>query len=170
GAVFARHLLPGGLAVMLAERNRAALLVRRQQDAPAVVRHLHVIELGPTLGIDRHRGAQVDERLLEAVRPHGLPPVEVAGMPALERAQHLTVLGETDVVRDPGRVIDVDDIAHGVLLQWRMANSEYRIRGSSHRSAFMLASCSCYLPFAVRICALTPCAYRTPAFGRCRSA
>src|SRR5262249_3108244 len=35
GAVFAGYLLPGGFAVMLAERNRAALLVRRQQDAPA---------------------------------------------------------------------------------------------------------------------------------------
>ena len=116
GAVFARHLLPGGLAVMLAERNRATLLVRRQQDAPAVLRHLHVIELGPAFGIDRHRGAQIDERLLEAVRPHGLPPVDIAGMPTLERSQHLPVLGEIDVVRDLGRVIDVDDIAHGGLL------------------------------------------------------
>src|SRR6516162_6018441 len=115
-AVFARHLLPGGLAVVLAERNRATLLVRRQQDAPAVLRHLHVIELGPALGIDRNRGAQIDERLLEAVRPHGLPPVDIAGMPTLERAEHLPVLGEIDVVRDLGRVIDVDDIAHGVLL------------------------------------------------------
>src|SRR5262249_57977689 len=60
GAVFAWHLLPGGVAVVLAERNRAALLVRRQQDAPAIVRHLHVIQLGPALWIDRHPRAQID--------------------------------------------------------------------------------------------------------------
>src|SRR5262249_61996166 len=52
GAIFARHLLPGGLAVMPAEGNLAALLLRPQQDAPAVLPHLDVIELGPALGID----------------------------------------------------------------------------------------------------------------------
>ena len=36
----------------------------------------------------------------------------IAGMPALERAQHRAILGETDVVRDLGRVIDVDFDVH----------------------------------------------------------
>ena len=76
GAIFARHVLPGRLAVVLAERNLAVLLLRREQDAPAVVGHLHVVELGPALGIDRHGGAQIDQRLLEAFRPHVLPPVD----------------------------------------------------------------------------------------------
>ena len=116
GAIFARHLLPGGLAVMPTERDLPALLLWCQQNAPAVLRHLDVIKLGPALGIDRDRGAQIDERLLKAGRPHGHPPIDIAGMPALERAQHLPVLGEIDVVRDLGRVIDVDDIAHGGLL------------------------------------------------------
>ena len=89
GAIFARHVLPGRLAVMAAERDLAALLLRRQQDAPAVFGHLHVVELGPALRIDRDGGAQIDQRLLEAFRPHVLPPVDVAGMPALQRAQHL---------------------------------------------------------------------------------
>ena len=40
GAMFARHFLPGRLAVMLAERDDAVFLLRRQQDAPAVIRHL----------------------------------------------------------------------------------------------------------------------------------
>src|SRR6266568_4644189 len=87
GAIFTRHLLPGGLAVMSAERNLAALFLRRQQDAPAVLRHLDVIELGPALGVDGDRGAQIDQRLLEAVRSHGHPPVDVTRMPALERPQ-----------------------------------------------------------------------------------
>ena len=116
GAIFPGHLLPGGLAVMPAEGNLAALFLRRQQDAPAILRHLDVIELGPALGVDGDRGAQIDQRLLKTVRPHGHPPVNVAGMPAFERAQHLTVIGEIDVVRDAGRVIDVDYIAHGLLL------------------------------------------------------
>src|ERR1700749_1901850 len=63
-AIFARHLLPGGLAVLPGGRDLAALPLRRQQDAPAVLRHLDVIELGPALGIDRDGGAQIDERLL----------------------------------------------------------------------------------------------------------
>ena len=110
GAIFARHVLPGRLAVMAAERNFAALFLGRQQNAPAIVRHFHVIELGPALGIDRDGGAQIDQRLLEAFRPHIHPPVDIARMPAFERAQHLAVLGEIDVVRDLGRVIDVLDV------------------------------------------------------------
>ena len=145
GAVFARHLLPGGLAAVPAEGNLAVLLLRRKQDAPAVFRHLHVVELGPALGVDRHRGAQIDQRLLEALRAHGLPPVDVAGMPALERAQHRAVLGEIDVVRDLGRVIDVDDVAHG----WLLSNSGVSVDRT-------------------RVVTLFSC--RTPASGRCRSA
>jgi hypothetical protein len=85
GAVFARHLLPDRLAHVTPKGDVPAVLGRRKEDAPAVVRHLDVIELGPTLGIDRHGGAQIDQRLLEALGPHGLPPVDIAGMPALER-------------------------------------------------------------------------------------
>ena len=107
GAVFARHLLPGRLAEMLAERNLAVLLLRRKQDAPAVFRHLHVVELGPALGIDRDRGAQIDQRLLEAFRPHVLPPVDIAGMPAFQRRSTARSSVRFDVVRDLGRVIDV---------------------------------------------------------------
>src|SRR5258708_3718897 len=78
GSVLARHLLPSWLAKMAAERNRAARLLRRQQDAPAVIGHLDVVELGPALGIDRDGGAQIDQRVLEALRPHVLPPVDIA--------------------------------------------------------------------------------------------
>ena len=78
GAIFARHVLPGGLAIMVAERNLAVLLLRRQQDAPAVFGHFHVIELGPAFRIDRDGGAQINQRLLETFRPHVHPPVDVA--------------------------------------------------------------------------------------------
>ncbi len=169
GAVFARHLLPGRLAEVAAERNLAALFLRRQQDAPAVFRHLHVVELGPALGIDRDRGAQIDQRLLEAFRPHVLPPVDVAGMPALERAQHGAILGEVDVVRDLGRVIDVDDVGHGSLLLLRHvvpANAGTRIPET--------AVCGAVGPRFRgddrKFGRFKPVSYRTPASGRCRSA
>ena len=116
GAIFARNVLPDRLAVMAAERNFAALLLRRQQNAPAVFGHLHVIELGPALRIDRDGGAQINQRVLETFRPHVHPPVDIAGVPALQRAQHLAVFGEIDVVRDLGRVVDVVD--HGDLHIW----------------------------------------------------
>ena len=114
GAVFARHLLPRRLAEMLAERDRPVLFHGREQDAPAVFRHLHVVELGPALGIDRDRGAQIHHRLLEALGAHVLPPVEIAGVPALQRFQHAAVLGEIHVVRNLLAVVDVDEV-HGVL-------------------------------------------------------
>ena len=102
GAVFARHFLPGRLAIMLAERNDAVLFLRRQQNAPAIFRHPDVVELGPAARIDRIGGAQIDQRLLEAFRPHVAPPVHVAGMPALQRLQHLAVFAEIHVVRNLG--------------------------------------------------------------------
>ena len=100
GAIFARHLLPCRLSQMPAESNLAALLLRGEQNAPAIFRHPHVVELGPALRIDRDRGAQIDERFLEPFRPHGLPPVDIAGVPAFERAQHRAILGEADIVRE----------------------------------------------------------------------
>src|SRR6185312_8191449 len=66
-AVFARDLLPGRLALMRAERYRAALDRWREQDAPAVFRHPHKAELGPALLVDADCGAQIDEVFLKPV-------------------------------------------------------------------------------------------------------
>src|ERR1700722_16117695 len=63
--IFARHLLPGRLAKMLAEGNDAVLFLWRQENAPSIVRHLDVIELGPAARIDGVSRAQIDQRLLE---------------------------------------------------------------------------------------------------------
>src|SRR5579872_3050835 len=81
-AVFARHLLPGRLALMLAEADLAVLDGGREEDAPAVVRHLDVAEFGPALGLDRDRSAQVDWAVLKPVGAAFPPPVERARMPA----------------------------------------------------------------------------------------
>src|SRR5581483_11519101 len=63
-------------------------------------------------GIDRHRGAQIDQRLLEAVGAHVVPPVDVTRMPAFERLQDAAILGEVDVVWNFFAIVDVDDV-HG---------------------------------------------------------
>src|SRR5215472_12208300 len=72
GSIFTRYVLPCRLAEMTAKRNSAVVLLRCQQNAPAIFRHPYIIELRPTLRGHRHRSAQIDERLLEPRRPHVL--------------------------------------------------------------------------------------------------
>ena len=135
GAVLARHLLPGLLALVGAEVDLAVLLARRQQDAPAVLRHLHVVELGPALGIDGDGGAQVDVGGLEALRPHGHPPVDVARMPLLQRLQHALVVRQADVVGDLGRVVDVGGLGHWFpsLAIWSVVSGEWSVVDAGRR-------------------------------------
>src|SRR6185437_4878186 len=52
------------------------------------------------------------------------PPIDVAGMPALERAQHLTIFGEIDVVGNLGRVIDVLDVHGSLRSRWTDAERQ----------------------------------------------
>jgi hypothetical protein len=115
--MLARHLLPGRLAIMLTEGNDAIFLLRRKENAPAIIRHLHIVELGPAARIDRIGRAQVHQRLLEALGPHVVPPVDIAGVPAFEGFEHLAVRREIHVVRNLGGVVDVHDVhVHGALL------------------------------------------------------
>jgi hypothetical protein len=99
GAVFAGHVLPGVFAQVVAEVDLAVLLGRVQEDAPAVVGHLHVAELRPALRVHADGGAQVDVEVLAAVGAHVGPPAQVVGLPLLQRAlqravfDRLTLLG-----------------------------------------------------------------------------
>src|SRR5262249_62256854 len=69
----------------------------------------------PALGVDADRGAQVDERLLESLRAHVAPPVDIAGVPFLQRLLDPRVAGEVDVVRYQAVIVDIDDV-HGHFL------------------------------------------------------
>ena len=72
-----------------------------EEDAPAVLRQLHVLEVRPAFGIDADRRADVDlVVVLEALRPHVLPPLDVFRLPVLERALQPLVAREVDVVRE----------------------------------------------------------------------
>ena len=59
GAVLAGDVLPGVFAHVVAESGSCGLFGGVQEDAPAVVGHLHVAKLCPALRIDADRGAQV---------------------------------------------------------------------------------------------------------------
>src|SRR5207248_9043497 len=84
-AVFARHLLPGRLALMRAETDLAVLDCRRQENAPAVFRHADKAELRPSLGLDADRGAQIDEIFLKPLGAAVAPPIEIPRVRSEER-------------------------------------------------------------------------------------
>ena len=86
---------------------RAVRLGLGEEDAPAVVGHLDVVEVGPALLADGDRRAQVDVVVLEGDRAELLPPLDELRLPRLERPLQPAVAGEVDVVRDLG--VDVDD-------------------------------------------------------------
>ncbi len=113
GAVLAGHVLPGLLALVVAEVDLALGIGRVEEDAPAVVAHLHVVEVGPALRVDAGGGAQVDVVVGRALRADVVPPVDEVRLPLLERALQRAVVGEVDVVRDLLRVVD----GHGVCLE-----------------------------------------------------
>ena len=104
--VLAGHFLPRGLALVRAEIDLAPGLGRREEDAPAIVGHLDVIEVRPALRLDADRRAQVDVGLAGAFGPHVAPPVQELGLPVLERALQRLVAGKVDVVGDLLAVID----------------------------------------------------------------
>jgi hypothetical protein len=99
---------------VVAEADRATGLGLGEKQAPAVVRHLDVVELGPALGVDADGGPEIDVLRLETVGAHLHPPVEELRMPLFERALKPTVIGEADVVRDALAVVDA---GHHTLLR-----------------------------------------------------
>ncbi len=109
GAVLAGHLAPRRLALVVTEVDRAIGIARVQEDAPAIVLHLHVAELRPALRIDADRGAQVDLVIGRALGADIAPPIEEIGLPLLQRALQGAVVGEVDVVGD---LLCVVDAAH----------------------------------------------------------
>ena len=108
-AIFARHFLPGRLTLVTSAGNRAPLRFRREQDAPAIVGHLDMAELGPAARIDADCGAQVHLGLLVALRPHVLPPIQIVRPPGFKRALELLVGREVDVVRNDVVVADFNE-------------------------------------------------------------
>src|SRR6218665_4047706 len=113
GAVLARQVLPDLLALVVAKVDLALGGARVQEDAPAIVAHLHMAEPGPAVGLHAHGGAQVDLVLAGTGRPHVVPPVDEVGLPAFERALQCAVFAQVHVVRN---FLAVIDRAHDAVL------------------------------------------------------
>jgi hypothetical protein len=88
------------LAIVVSETNRCSGICRLEKDAPAIIGHLHEIEVGPTIWFNADCGPQVDFFLLEAFRPHLLPPLKIVWQPLLQRSLKFLVLGKVYVVRN----------------------------------------------------------------------
>ena len=114
--VFARHFLPGRLTGMFTAGDFARLHFRRQQNAPAVFGHLDIVKPGPAFGVHRYRRAQIHHGFLKIPRDEPVPPVDIAGVPFLQRLQHLAVARQPDIIGDAGVIIDIVKVQHAFLL------------------------------------------------------
>ena len=106
---FAGHVRPRRLTEIRAEIHFPVGRRRDQKDAPAILGHLHVIELRPPFRLHADRGAQVDVVVVALGRPHVVPPAHVRRLPVLERTLKDAITAEINVVRD---AIDVIDVRH----------------------------------------------------------
>ncbi|MNX39019.1 hypothetical protein D3C86_693660 [compost metagenome] len=106
GAVFAGHVLPHVPPHVFAEVDLALAVLRRQKDAPAVIGHFDVVEMRPAVRFHADRRAQVYVETVRAVRPHVLPPLQIVGLPMLQRALQGAVAGQIDVIGDLVGVVD----------------------------------------------------------------
>jgi hypothetical protein len=100
------HLLPHRLTAAIAEGDAAVGLGLGEEDAPAVVGHADVVEVGPALLAHRRGGPQEHVVVLVLDRAELAPPVEVAGQPGLEGALQAPVAGQADVVGYAGGEVD----------------------------------------------------------------
>src|SRR4029079_10189883 len=111
------------------------------------------------------------------LRPHVLPPVEIARVPALQRLQHAAVLGEVDVVRDFLPVVDIDEVDHRTLHPLSCPGPD-AARSVHRRSGTIPSPLSTTVPVLPRGTScrdapgtnVKPSWYRTPPSGRCRIA
>src|SRR5207249_4738218 len=98
-AEFSRDFLPHGPTEEIAEADPAIVDRIRQKDAPAVLGQLHVLEMRPSGWIDADGGSYVHlVVVLEALRPHVAPPLNVFRLPVLQRALQPPVARQPDVV------------------------------------------------------------------------
>src|SRR4029079_3463571 len=100
-AEFAGPFLPDRLAGQGAESDAPVVNRIGQKDAPPVFWKLHVLEVRPSGWIDAHRRPNVDlVVVLEPLRPHVLPPLDVLRLPVFKRALETFITGKPNVVGD----------------------------------------------------------------------
>ncbi len=91
------------------EIHFALLIARLQKNSPAVLRHLHVVKLRPSIWLDADRSAQVNLIIVALVRAHVVPPAHVRRLPVFQRPLQAAVPPQIHVVRNFLGVINHDD-------------------------------------------------------------
>ena len=100
--VFPRHLAPHRLSDVVSEVDGPVGVQGLKKDTPAVIRHLHVVEVRPTTGLHADGRAEVDVVDLEALGAHVHPPVDIVWLPTLQGAlQAAVVAGALDANGSP---------------------------------------------------------------------
>ena len=92
------NFLPHRLPLAVPEPDDPVSGGRGQENTPAVVRHLHVVVVGPAAGVDVDGGAQVHVARLESDRTGFPPPVDVGRLPCLQGPPQAPVVAELHVV------------------------------------------------------------------------
>jgi hypothetical protein len=118
--------VPDRLAGDVAEADRLVRLGLGEEDPPAVLGHLDVVEVRPAPLADPDRRPEIDLVLGVVGRAHVAPPLEVVGLPVLEGAAQNRIVREVDVVRDLGLKVDAHLSAPScnyVLLQSNLGRS-----------------------------------------------
>src|SRR5205085_10609578 len=101
-------LLPCGLALVRAKIHLPLLVVRLQEDAPAILRHLYVIELRPAVRLDTDRRTQVNIIVAALGWPHVVPPAQKRRLPMLQGTLQDAVAPQVHIIWNFFRVIDHD--------------------------------------------------------------
>jgi hypothetical protein len=98
-AELARYFLPDRLSREVAESYASIVDRIGEKNPPAVFGKFYVLEVGPSGGIDAHRGTNVDlVVILESLRAHVFPPLDVFGLPVFESPLQTFIAGESDVI------------------------------------------------------------------------
>ncbi len=98
-AKLARNFLPDRIPHEIAETDPAIVDRVREEDAPAILGQFHVFEVRPSRWVDADGRPDVDlVVVLESLRTHVLPPLDVLRLPVLERALQPLVARQSDVI------------------------------------------------------------------------
>src|SRR5215813_6918534 len=103
--MFPRHLLPHRLPEIIPKPDSPVRSRLRQENSPAVLRHLHVIERRPTLRVHRNCSAQINFRRVEVARSQPMPPVQEFWLPMFQCPLQRSVRTQIHIVRNPVLVV-----------------------------------------------------------------
>ena len=83
---------------MISEVDLAVFILRREENAPSILRHAHISEVRPAVAVHADGRSEVDLQIGRVGRPCLIPPVQERRLPAFERALQGSIVGEIDVV------------------------------------------------------------------------